>query len=175
MELYEDLKIKNLNFMGGNKYKLFTNFIKKMYPDHKKILDVGSGFGTTSVLLSKLGYDVSTIDSFSTKEILKFMEYNINSINGYFDFNTDISCYDLITGLHCCQAIEKVIISSLENDKEFVVTLCETRHDLLYNKNIETREQYINYLMGLDKNIKIENLPIYADGECWGQTLYLKK
>ena len=158
-----------------NKYKLFVNYVNKLYSTDKKILDVGAGHGSTSCLLSSLGYDVSAMDLFSNSTIERLSNNNVKVINDYFSCETDISNYDLIVGLHCCGAIELIIKSSLINDKEFLVTLCETRKDLLDSKRIKNRNDYVNYLMDFDKRIKRHDLPIYVDGECWGHTLYLKK
>lgn len=158
-----------------NKYKLFTQFISETYDINKKILDVGAGHASTSCLLSLYGFNVCAMDKFSKSTIERLKRNNINFINDYFSLDTDISNYDLITGLHCCKAIELIIKSSILNDKEFLVTLCETRKDVSDSKLINTREDYINYLMNFDNNIKRYDMPIYVDGECWGHTLYLKK
>lgn len=158
-----------------NIYKLFVNFIADKYPNNLNVLDVGSGRGTTSCLLSKMGYKVSAMDLFSKYELDRFERYDVKVLNEYFELDTDISSYDLITGFHCCGAIEKIIVNSIKNSKEFVVTICETRNGLYQDNIMNKREDYINYLMKIDNNIKRIDLPIYVDSECWGHTLYLKR
>lgn len=158
-----------------NKFKLFASFINETYDKNKKILDVGAGHASTSCLLASYGFNVCAMDKFSSYTIERLKRNDICFINDYFSLDTDISCYDLIVGLHCCNAIELIIKSAISNNKEFLVTLCETRKDISNYILIKTREDYINYLMSFDNNIKRHDMPIYVDGECWGHTLYLKK
>lgn len=154
-----------------NKYEHFSKFINAMYPDYKNILSVGCGLGEETYLLSKLGYNVTGIDSNPCSP-----SHNINFRRQTFTLDTDITDYDLITGLHCCDASEKIIRNCLNNDKEFVVTLCEINQGIK-KKNITTRKQYVDYLKGISSKLKVTILPIYNPLTCqlWGETIYYKK
>ena len=101
---------------------------------------------------------------------------NIKYINTYFDLNTDISIFDLVIGLHCCEACELVIRNCVKNDKEFAIVLCEVNRGL-ENDKIRTRKPYIDYLKGISCKLKMTKLPIFEPIECleWGETIYLKK
>lgn len=156
-----------------NRYQHFSKFIQAMYPEAKKILEVGCGGGDLSLLLKKLGYDVTAID------YIEYNDLNKQGIKFYekeFTLNTDISEYDLVVGLHCCEATERVIRNCISNDKEFAVVVCE-KHQGLENNNIKTRNQYIKYLKNLSDKLKITDLPIYEFlvNSHWGETIYYKK
>lgn len=153
----------------NNKYKTFSNFIYDNYPDSKKILDVGVGNASTSIFLSRLGYEVTAIDKFNPVVLDRIKKNNIKYIDSYFTLDTNIDDYDLISGLHCCAGVELIIKKAIEEDKEFVVTVCEARG------NMDKREDYINYLLSLDDRFKCDTLPIYIAGNCWGETIYYKK
>lgn len=156
-----------------NRYEHFAKFIKAKYPDTKKILEVGCGDGLLSKLLTDLGYDVTAID---------YIKYNNLEENGIkfkettFELDTDISEYDLVVGLHCCEATERIIRNCLNNEKEFSVVVCEKRQGL-ENKKIKNRNQYIKYLKTISNKLKVTNLPIYEVlmNEFWGETIYYKK
>lgn len=159
-----------------SKYEHFCKFIQAKYPDSRRILDVGTGYGESSIILSKQGYEMTAMDHFLEEELKKYESNNINVINSYFDLETNIDEYDLIIGLHCCGAIEPIIRKCLEKDKEFVVTLCELRQGM-YGQSICTRKQYVDYLKGLSDGLKMTVLPIYESLtlEHWGETIYYKK
>lgn len=153
------------------RYEHFAKFINAMYPNNRNILSVGCGLGEETYLLSKLGYNVTGIDSHSCNP-----HYDINFKVQTFTLDTDIMDYDLITGLHCCSATEKIIRNCLKHDKEFVVTLCEVNPGL-QKPDIVTRKQYIDYLKGISSKLKLTILPIYEPITCemWGETIYYKK
>lgn len=156
-----------------NRYEHFSKFIKAKYPDAKKILEVGCGSGHLSKLLTDLGYDVTAID---------YIKYNNLEENGIkfkettFELDTDISEYDLVIGLHCCEATERVIRNCINNEKEFAVVICEKRQGL-ENPQIKNRNQYIKYLKKISDKLKVTKLPIYEMlmNEFWGETIYYKK
>lgn len=159
-----------------SKYEHFCKFIQAKYPDSKRILDVGTGYGESSIILSNQGYEITVMDHFLEEELSKYQINDINVINTYFDLETNIDEYDLVIGLHCCSAIEPIIRRCLEKDKEFVVTLCELRQGM-YGQNISTRKQYVDYLKNLSNELKMTVLPIYDSLtlEHWGETIYYKK
>lgn len=156
-----------------NRYEHFSKFIHAMYPNTKKVLEVGCGGGDLSILLTNLGYDVTAIDYIKYNNLerqgIKFNEEQ-------FTLDYDISEYDLIVGLHCCEATELVIRNCINNDKEFALVICE-KHQGLENKNIKTRNQYIKYLKKISNNLKMADLPIFEElvNTHWGETIYYKK
>lgn len=154
----------------------FARFISSKFPECKKVLDVGTGFGELSILLKKYGYDVTAMDIFSPMTVKILEAFNIKTIKNYLDLKTNISEFDLIVGFHCCDASELIIRNALKSNKKFAVVLCEINQGL-ENKDIKTRRQYIDYLKGLDKRIRMTRLPIYdsIDSDYSGDTLYLKK
>lgn len=157
------MNAKTLREKRYTKYEHFTKFINAMYPNHKNILDVGCAKGESTSLLQELGYNVTAIDKFDTYQKILLTARKINYTYGYFDLNTDTSQYDLITGLHCCEGIEMIIRNCLRNDKEFVVTVCETKKGLYQEEFSRNRKQYIDYLKGVSNKIKMTILPIYDD------------
>lgn len=156
-----------------NKFEHFAKFIQAMYPGVKTILEVGCGGGNLSKLLTSLGYKVTAIDYIKynnlDKEGIEFHEQE-------FTLDSDISKYDLIIGLHCCEATEIIIRNCITNGKEFAVVVCE-KHQGLENNTIKNRKQYINYLRNISNKLKITNLPIYEYlmNDRWGETIYYKK
>lgn len=159
-----------------NNYLYLLNFIKEMYPEHKRVLDVGVGLGNTSTLLQNSGYLVTAMDKFSLEVKRKLECQGIRVINDYFTTETDISGYDLVVGLHTCGATEKIIRNCVSNDTDFVVVPCEKRMSL-DGQDFRSREEYLDYLIAIDSSIKRLTLAIIepADGENWGDTLYLKR
>lgn len=168
--------VKKKSHLRFNNKQHFARFIKSMYPDVKTILDVGTGGGYLSKLLKDMGYIVTAMDKFNEEDIKYLDENNIKYLNTYFDLNTDISKFDLVIGLHCCEACELVIRNCVKNDKEFAIVLCEVNQGLK-NDKIRTRKQYIDYLKGISCKLKMTKLPIFEPIECleWGETIYLKK
>ena len=160
-----------------NRYEHFTKFINAMYPNAKNILDVGTGNSESSILLKKLGYNVTAMDIFNFFQIAVLNHHQINYIINHFDLKTDIQDYDLVTGLHCCTGIEKIIRNCLYEDKEFVVTICEKNQGLYQTKPNNTRKEYIEYLKNISSKIKMTKLPIYDlnEEEYFGETIYYKK
>lgn len=168
---------KKLREYRYNKYEHFTKFVNAIYPNSKNILDVGCGNAETSILFKQLGYNVTAIDTFDIYQLAILTHYSIPYIPDYFTEYTDISKYDLITGLHCCEAIEEIIRNCITNDKEFVVTICENNQGSLQLTPNKTRKDYINYLKEISNKIKMTKLPIYdpLEEEYWGETIYYKK
>lgn len=157
-------------------YKKYALFIKELFPQAKKVLDVGVGSGQSSIELQNQGFLVTSIDKtdLGVSSILK--EKNIPFINNTFTLATDINSFDLIVGLHCCNAAEFIIRNCIENDIEFAVTLCEL-HQGLFSTTIKSRRQYIDYLKSISSNIKETIAPIYENNSStsWKETIYYKK
>lgn len=160
-----------------NRYEHFTKFIYAMYPNANKILDVGSSNSESSILLKKLGYNVTAMDIFNFFQVAVLNHHQINYTIDYFDLHTDISSYDLITGLHCCTGIEKIIRNCINQDKEFVVTICENNQGMYQSEPNKTRKEYIDYLKNISSKLKMTKLPIYDlnEEEYFGETIYYKK
>ena len=171
---YESIEMgSNKRSIRYNRYQHFSKFIKAIYPDAKKILEVGCGAGELCQLLTELGYEVTALD------YVKYNSLDKQGIEFYekeFTLDTDISEFDLVVGLHCCDATERVIRNCINNDKEFAVVVCEM-HQGLENNNIKNRNQYIKYLKNISNRLKVTDLPIYEFlvNSHWGETIYYKK
>ena len=156
-----------------NEYQHFAKFIKSMYPDHQKILDVGCGMGQTSIFFSRLGYNVTAMDTLKYNYLHL---HNIPFIHQEFTMDTNIDNYDLICGFHCCKAVEIIIRNCITANKELAVTICEVNNSL-DGTNFLNRKQYIEYLKGINANLKVAMLPIYnnCNNNYEGETIYYKK
>ena len=171
---YEAIEIgSNKRSIRYNRYEHFSKFIQAMYPGAKKMLEVGCGAGDLSKLLTELGYEVTALDYVKYNDLDK---QGIEFFEKEFTLDTDISDYDLVVGLHCCDATERVIRNCINNDKEFAVVVCE-KHQGLENNNIKNRKQYIKYLKNISSRLKVTDLPIYEFlvNSHWGETIYYKK
>ena len=157
-------------------YQKHALFVRELFPHAKMVLDVGIGSGQSSIELQKQGFIVTGMDKIDlgTSKILE--ANNIPFIKDTFNLSTDINSFDLIIGLHCCNAAELIIRNCIENDIEFLVTLCEI-HQGLSSGIIKNRRQYIDYLKSISSHIKETTAPIYEknQNDSWKETIYYKK
>lgn len=159
-----------------NNYQYLLNFIREMYPDRKRVLDVGVGLGNTSSLLQSSGYLVTAMDKFSLEVKRKLECQGIRTINDYLTTETDISEYDLVVGFHSCGATEKIIRNCASNDTDFVVVPCEKRISL-EGQSFCSQEEYLDYLIAIDSEIRKTSLPYAKENarENYNDVLYLKR
>ena len=169
---------KNVYFKEKDQidYEKYALFVKELFPQAKKVLDVGIGLGQSSIELQKQGFVVTGMDKTDLGVSSILQEHNIPFINDTFTLATDINSFDLIIGLHCCSAAEFIIRNCTKNDVDFIVTLCEL-HKGLSSGTIKSRRQYIEYLKSINSKIKETIAPIYEDksNSSWRETVYYKK
>jgi len=96
-----------------------------------RLLEVGSGaqMPISTLLFSKTFQGMGTMDKFSTywSSRKMFQNLGINTINEYFDNNTDINQYDILVGSAPCSAITPMVeqCAKKENsDKEYFIQMC---------------------------------------------------
>lgn len=159
----KDLDI--LNFV------LFINETFKCYD----ILDVGTNNCNLSYILNEEGYNVDAMDYFTKEEMKTYEKFGINCINDYFKIDTNLDNYDLVIAYHACLATELIIRNCIKNDKEFAVVLCEI-NKCLEEKEIKSRNDYVNYFLDISDKIRTTTLPLYKDEHpSWKEIIYYKK
>lgn len=157
-------------------YQKHALFVRELFPYAKRVLDVGVGFGQSSIELQKQGFIVTSMDKTDLGVSKVLEKNNIPFIRDTFNLSTDINSFDLIIGLHCCGAAELIIRNCIENDINFLITLCEI-HQGLNSSSIKSRRQYIDYLKSISSKIKETTAPIYENNpnSAWKETIYYKK
>lgn len=111
--------------MGDSRrFEETVKFIQRNYKQSLNILDVAGGGGTLSVLLSRAGYSTTIVDPHILLSQKDKLRYNIKTIKSKFNFEFDISDYDLIVGLHPDGATEHIIKAAVIQSKPFIVIPC---------------------------------------------------
>lgn len=154
--VYDEI-IDFIDLRSGNytRWEAFARYIETRYIVQRyiSVLDVGCGpFADLSIKLAEKGYDVTSIDP-RIEETSR-----LKIIKGLFDFeSTDVKRYDLIVGLEPCEATEHIIRSAVANKKAFAICLCGIHHEGIDGKVFETYDEWVNYLIGIDKiNIMVD-------------------
>jgi len=138
-----------------NRFQSFARYIETRY-DVKKynnVLEIGCGtIAGLSKELIKKGYKVTCVDKVDLKVD------DIPYIKTLFDHKTfDVSNYDLLVGLEPCEATEHILLSAIENNKPFAISLCDVPHDSIDGEKFKTCKEWDNYL------IKKSNDKAYID------------
>lgn len=105
--------------MGDSRrFVVFANFIKNNFPFVKNILDVAGGqYGYLNIELTKLGYNVVTVDP-------RIKNPNVKHIRCLFDDSFDVSQFDLLVGLHPDEATEYIFRCAKKYNKPYAVVPC---------------------------------------------------
>ena len=98
----------NICEIGGGRLPSFANMVAEE--------QLKTGKGTITV------YDPGLV-------FLEPIHLNISLHKDYFTKDTAVSNYDLLVGIHPCEATEIIIDSAFKNDKDFYVAMCNCKHD----------------------------------------------
>jgi len=152
LEKYELTKICSIVRKENRKISLkkqheisnFSEYIANNVPTHFKIFDIGSGLGYIGEELTKLGYDVTGVES-SCDHVSRANEkkqvashHNFNTVQLYIDnsaesvanllASTDDSENICLIGLHCCGDLTCNILKMFASNSKFksvaVVSCC---------------------------------------------------
>lgn len=159
----------DLLFRNPTRWKSFANYIKDNYQlkKYNNILDVGCGkFADLSIELIKEGYNVTCIDPNLNTDKINVAELKL--IKDIFDYRIfDVAKYDLIIGLEPCDATEHIVRSALNNNKEFVVSLCATPHKSIDGKSFLNKNEWYQYLLNLYSDaLSLEHVEIMEKKHC---------
>ena len=161
MQLYSEFGILKNNF-----YLEHLNKLKQRFDITGNILDVGSGvipaFGNL-VAKEQLRIGSGTITLYDPKLILVKPKYpNMKLVKKEFTLDTDVSNFDLITGILPCGATEDIIESACKNNKNFYLAMCGCTHFKAFPLFTPlTAETYQDHVIGLTNNL----LKKYNNGE----------
>lgn len=113
-------------------YRQHLKELKSHFNLDRNILDVGSGMIPAFANLIaeeqiRLGKGTITVyDPVLVQTVPKFDNMMLH--RELFDENTDISSYDLITGLMTCEVTPLLIERAINNDKDFYIAMCGCVH-----------------------------------------------
>ena len=104
----------------NNYIRMVEYFINR----NTRVLDVGAGaFPLSSIKLTRASRNVTAMDEFIVSDNL-IKSKNVNPLNQYFDYNTDVSNYDFVVGLKPCSAIGKIVEVCKNENKPYFIHLC---------------------------------------------------
>ena len=161
MQLYSEFGILKNNF-----YLEHLNKIKQYFNITGNLLEVGSGvipaFGNL-VAKEQLRIGKGNITLYDPMLILDKPKYpNMKLVKKEFTLNTDVSNFDLITGILPCGATEDIIESACKNNKNFYIAMCGCTHFKTFPlfKPL-TAEAYQDQVISMTNNL----LKKYDNGE----------
>lgn len=99
-------------------------------PQTKEVLEVGSGFGTSTFLLSKRFNRPTTCmdrDSISMLPKTSLQKLGIKFVRKPVNENTDLSLYDLVLAKNACTAIIPIVMTQTKNENQFLMQLCDCK------------------------------------------------
>ena len=136
--------------MNKKQQKQFADTVGLVLPDSKmSILDVGAtGIPYSSYLLAKKYRKVTSIDK-TSNNIPYHDNLNVEFINNYLTFSTDISSYDALVGRRPCEAIPIIVERSAKKKKPYFIDLCNCWADG------KSYYQLIRYLREKDKKLRV--------------------
>jgi len=113
-------KYRDSEILVKNYVKMIEYFINKK----DRVLDVGAGaFPLSSIKLAKRNDNISAMDNFIVSDEL-IKRLNVNPIEKYFGYKTDISNFDYIIGLKPCYAIGSIVEKCKKENKPYFLHLC---------------------------------------------------
>ena len=132
-------------------YIAYLNELKKAFGVNKNILDVASGnipAFANKVALEQIRIGEGSITICDPSLIIEEPKYqNMKLCKDMFTMKTDISSYDLITGIMPCEATETIIRNACENNKDFFVAFCVCDHSDNYAYSIDNE-----YIPSFERN-----------------------
>ncbi len=132
MQIYSELKI---NPSPARFYQHHLKLVKENFPIDGNIVDIASGMLPAFANLlaeEQLHIGKGTVTIY--EPLLLSMEPkhpNITLHKEEFTSDTDLSKYDLVTGIMPCDATEIILENAIRNHKNFYVAMCGCVHDPL--------------------------------------------
>lgn len=132
MQIYSFLDIKP---SPARFYHRHLKLLKNLFPINGNIIDIGSGmipaFGTL-VAAEQRKIGAGTITLYDPLLLDMAPKYpNMILQKQTFSSDTDISSYDLVTGIMPCEATESILNAAIKNRKDFYVAMCGCVHSPL--------------------------------------------
>lgn len=157
---YIENTLSSLNLLRQQKFVYAANEILPNGRD-TKVLEVGAGrIPYSSMIFAQNNDNIHSIDEFvMTDEKLK--TFNVDSEDGLFTADTDLSNTDIIVGHAPCEATVSMIKSSAIHNKPYFIKYCECGlpQDYLTGRPIHG---WKSYLKRIDPRIKVYRGFLYA-------------
>lgn len=151
-----------------NIYLAFIDILEKHFNIDSNILEVGGGVIPSLSKLISLRQEAGTICVYDPR-LTRINNSNLVLKKEKFSKNTDVSDYELLIGFMPCEATEVMIDSAIDNNKDFLIALCDGVHSAFddYNNYIVWHKSIITStkmkLNKLNKDIGVTNLLKYND------------
>ncbi len=149
-----------------------------------KILDVGPGsIPHSSILLGNKADNVCAIEDgfYISDECLE--NFNVSTIDGYFDTNSDISGYNMVVGRMPCTAIDSIVYLCAKHKKQYFIETCNCNmptiadFNRIWSVDVRTKDSWYGWqdmLPGLDAGIGSFGSYVYHVEDNDGLTRYLE-
>lgn len=123
-EVYDELGIIKDEY---NIYLAFINILERAFTiKNKHILEVGGGVIPSLAKKITLRQEKGTITIYDPRlSIYESSTSKMKLVREKFTLETDVSKYNLLMGFMPCKAAEIIIDSAINNNKDFIVALCE--------------------------------------------------
>ena len=156
-EVYDELGLLQ------DKDNIFIGFINHLDEEFsikdKRIIEVGGG------IIPRLGKRINTIQTTGNITIydprLSIYEESTNKlklVRRSFTPWTNIKNSDLLIGLMPCEATEAIISNAINNNKDFMIALCDGMHGDIYDYYIETDEWIESIIHYSERLLKERNM-----------------
>lgn len=136
----------------------FVSVVSTLISSNNKVLDVGGGKVPYSSILMKDYFEkVGSIDTFSLSEEA-LATTGIQPKHGYFDeiipYVMPAYTYDFIVGSKPCSAIQSIVENCHNNNKGYIIKLCDCDLYKIANKNNDKYKEWEEILPEIDPNVK---------------------
>lgn len=127
-QIYDELSLLKDE---DNIYLGFINLIDEYFNIDSNIIEVGGGVIPTLSKHIHLRQRKGTITVYDPKVNFSNTSPNYKIIKDKFTEETDIKACDLIIGLMPCEATEIILKTAFNNNKDFLIALCDGNHNEL--------------------------------------------
>lgn len=146
MQIYQELGI----YEGrASYYNYHLDKIGHLFNINSNIADIGAGcFPSFSNMIahSQLKLGQGTVSVFDPNLVTISPKYkNMRLYKKEFNFQMNVSNYDLLIGLLPCNATEEIIKSAIMNDKDFYISMCGCNHSVEQFYGMTIFGMYSNY------------------------------
>ena len=164
-EIYQEIGVYDI--VTDNINTKFYNKLSSEYDINQRLLEVGCGLIPSFAKMLKSKQSSGSITVIDPRVRLASVD-DITIIRTYFDFDFDLTDFDLVYGIEPCDATPKVIEYANKADKDLCVLMCKCVHyiptkgldefDATYKDWLEYIEEVMKTTLPEDREYKMEYL-----------------
>ncbi len=176
MQIYQEIGIYDGR---ASYYNYHLKMIEELFNINSNIAEIGAGFFPSFANMmarSQFQTKQGTITIFDPELVITTPKYkNMKLHKEEFNFQMDVSNYDLLVGLLPCGATEDIIKAAIMNNKDFYISMCGCNHsnNLFYGMfNFGMYNTYQQQMIELANDLMSEYNPNKEVVTCYMPELY---